>query len=98
MAALIDGVKSICDRLAPLGWRKLIKEVTDGGLDIVQPTAAKLQEALAKDLPTVQRRLGFEDFHPNGNRGVVAGQPARSVLYHALASPHVVQDPEGARL
>src|SRR2546430_3477645 len=27
-----------------------------------------------------------------------AGQPARSVLYHALASPHVVQDPVGARL
>ncbi len=93
--ALIDDIKAICDRLAPLGWRALVKAVTNDELDIQQTTAAKLQDALTKELSPIQRRFGFEDFHPNGRRGITAGLPARSILFHALANPHVVRDPSG---
>lgn len=95
---LIDDIKEICDRLAPLGWRDLIKAVTNDELDIQQATAAELLDALTKDLSPVKQRFGFEDFHPNGQRGITAGLPARSVLYHALASPNVVRAPGGALL
>ena len=44
--ALIDDVKDVCDRLAPLGWRDLLKAVTNDALDIKQLTKAKLKEAL----------------------------------------------------
>ncbi len=43
---LIDQVKTICDRLAPLGWRDLLPAVTSNSIDIVQPTSAKLKNAL----------------------------------------------------
>lgn len=84
--ALINDVKKVCDRLAPLGWRDLLLA---HGLDI---TATDLKQELTKDLPNINRRLpGFEDFAAEGRRGIVAGDPARSLLFHAFASPNVIQ-------
>ncbi|MEM8780312.1 MAG: hypothetical protein AAGF26_15870 [Cyanobacteria bacterium P01_G01_bin.49] len=81
--ALIDEVKQICDRLAPLGWGELFQQQ---GLDI---TASDLSQELSKSL-TVDRTLpGFADFAPNGDRAIEPASPARSLLYHALASPAV---------
>src|SRR5262245_21595285 len=97
--ALIDDVKAICDRLAPLGWRNLLKAATAGQLDIQQGTAAALKKALSAKLTTVDRTVaGFEDFNPDGQWGISPGQPSQSLLYHALANPHVVRDGNGAAL
>ncbi len=87
---LIDQVKTICDRLAPLGWRDLLLAVTSNALDISQTTNAKLLTALTTSLPSIDRtKRGFEDFHAAGTQAIAGGLPSRSLLYHALASPQV---------
>src|SRR6266705_2737857 len=97
--ALIDDVKVVCDRLAPLGWGDLLKQVTHGGLDLTQGSAQELQSSLISNLESIDRTLpGFEDFSPLGNCGVVAGQPSESLLYHAFASPLVTRDDKGRPL
>ena len=88
--ALIDEIKVDCDRLAPKGWQRLLLDVTGGALNISQPTAAALMDELTKPLPNIDRsRAGFEDFNPRGNRAADSGDPSKSLLYHALASPSV---------
>lgn len=88
--ALIDEVKAICDRLAPLGWRDLLLAVTNNGLDISQPTTGKLRVALTTTLPTIDRgKRGFEDFHSAGAHAITGGQPSHSLLYHAFGSSGV---------
>ncbi|MBW4593323.1 MAG: hypothetical protein KME46_10470 [Brasilonema angustatum HA4187-MV1] len=85
--SLIEDVKKVCDRLAPLGWRDLLLA---HGLDI---TAANLQQELAKELPNINRTIkGFEDFAFEGKRAIESGNPARSLLFHAFASPNVVSE------
>ncbi|KAB8333993.1 hypothetical protein SD80_010855 [Scytonema tolypothrichoides VB-61278] len=82
---LIDDVKRVCDRLAPLGWRDLLLA---HGVDI---TAANLKQELTKELPNINRTIkGFEDFAFEGKRAIESGNPARSLLFHAFASPNVV--------
>jgi hypothetical protein len=88
--ALIDEVKAICDRLAPLGWRDLLLKVTNNTLDILQPTGTQLQAALTAAIPKIDRKVkGFEDFHPAAKQAITGGRPSHSLLYHALASPQV---------
>lgn len=88
--ALIDEVKAICDRLAPLGWRDLLLNVTGGRLDILRPTSAALKTELTKTLTSIDRTVaGFSDFSLSGTKAITAGSPADSLLYHALASPNV---------
>jgi hypothetical protein len=97
--ALIDEVKAVCDRLAPLGWRDLLKAATTPALDIAQKTPQALQNALATPLSQIDRTLsGFEDFNAAGARGITPGDPSQSLLYHALASPRVLRDANGALL
>jgi hypothetical protein len=94
--ALIDDVKAICDRLAPLGWRTLLLRATNQQLDIVQSSAAKLRAELSKSLTAINRGVaGFEDFSITGTRGIMPGRPGESLLYHALASPGVVRGLKG---
>ncbi|MBW4627400.1 MAG: hypothetical protein KME49_18320 [Brasilonema octagenarum HA4186-MV1] len=84
---LIDDVKRVCDRLAPLGWRDLLLA---HGLDI---TAANLKQELAKELPNINRTIkGFEDFAFEGKRAIEPGSAARSLLFHAFASHNVVSE------
>jgi hypothetical protein len=90
---LIDDVRAVCGRLAPSGWAELLAA---HGLDLAAPDLAA---ELARPLDAVDRsRPGFEDFALEGVRGIEPGQPARSLLYHALASPSVVALPGGAPL
>jgi hypothetical protein len=78
---LIDDVQAVCRRLAPHGWAGLLAQ---HGLDI---TALNLAEELTRELPDIRRDLpGFEDFAMEGRRGIEPGRPARSLLFHALAS------------
>lgn len=96
---VMDDVKSACDRLAPLGWRDLLLRVSDGALDIRQPSAVDLQDVLTRTLPRVDRGMpGFGDFHPDGDTGLAPGRPACSLLYHAMASSHVLRGAGGALL
>ena len=89
--ALIDDVKAVCERLAPLGWRNMLLEVTDGQLDILKPTSAALKAELTKTLTVIDRTVtGFTDFSLSGTKAITAGSPANSLLYHALASPNVI--------
>ena len=41
--SLIADVKTVCDRLAPLGWRDLLLTVTDDALDISRDTSPPFQ-------------------------------------------------------
>jgi hypothetical protein len=91
--ALIDQVKTLLNRLASQGWQALFAR---HGLDI---SASDLKTELSRSLSTIDRSLpGFEDFALEGNRGIEPGQPAHSLLFHALASPNVVQGPDGSAL
>jgi hypothetical protein len=90
--ALIDNVRAICADLAPDGWRDLLKA---HGLDIAR---ADLAVALREPL-TIDRTLsGFEDFSADGVRAIEPGDPDRSLLLHALASPGVTKRLDGTTL
>jgi len=94
--ALIDDVKTACDRLAPLGWRDLLRRVTANSLDIRQSTTNALQNALLAPLNSIDRSFaGFTDFAAGGTHAIAPGSPATSLLYHAFASPAVVQGANG---
>lgn len=89
--ALIDEVKKVYDRLAPLGWRKILLAVAGDQLDIQKPTAPALRAELTKTLSAIDRTApGFTEFPLTGAKAIAAGSPAESLLYHALASPNVV--------
>jgi hypothetical protein len=90
--ALIDQVRQVLDRLAPLGWGDLLGR---HGLDV---TAADLAQELAKPLQVKRGLQGFEDFALEGTRGIEPGSPSRSLLYHSLASPRVQEGPGISRL
>src|SRR5215213_7102347 len=88
--ALMDDVKAICDRLAPLGWRNVLMTVTGGQLNIQKPTAAALRSELTKNLTAIDRTIaGFTDFALGGAAAITPGVPANSLLHHAMASPNV---------
>lgn len=91
--SLIAEVKKICKRLARHGWQDLLKE---HGLDI---SANDLEKELLKELPKINRKIkGFQDFSLEGKRGIEPGNPARSLLFHALASPNVTSGIHGEEL
>ena len=51
---------------------------------------------LSQPLSQIDRTIpGFEDFALEGTRGIEPGSPARSLLFHALASPNVFRDGAG---
>ncbi|MDY6938799.1 MAG: hypothetical protein SWY16_14135 [Cyanobacteriota bacterium] len=90
---LIDTVKQICDRLSSGGWDELMLR---HGLDL---TAPDLAAELTRELPNIDRTLpGFEDFAFEGKQAIEPGFPARSLLFHALASPNVTQGATGEEL
>jgi hypothetical protein len=92
LSGLLLEVKKVCNRLASKpGWRELLLEF---GLDI---TAKDLKQELEKELDADKMKKGrqipgFEDFSPSGKKGIEHCDPARSLLFHALASPNVRTD------
>src|SRR5215204_4205234 len=91
--SLIDQVTTACERLAPEGWRDLLLAVSNDELDIA---TADLSTMLSQPLSQIDRTVpGFEDFALEGTRGIEPGSPARSLLFHSLASPNVFQDGAG---
>src|SRR5438034_6987631 len=94
--ALIDEVAQVCGKLAKNGWGEFFEA---HGLNIRPSQPADLaKELLRRSLPVDRSLRGFEDFSAEGSRGIEPGSPARSLLYHALASPNVLNAPNGKRL
>lgn len=87
--ALLNQVIDICKRLAPHGWHNLLLH---HGLDILAPN---LDAELGKTLNPDRTLPGFEDFALAATLGIEPGQPARSLLYHALAHTNVRHDAKG---
>ena len=93
---LVDRVAAACRRLAPLGWRQMLLDVTGTELDIAP---GDLGAALTRKLDRIDRSYpGFGDFDVAGARAIEAGTPDRSLLYHAFAAPSVVADRSGVEL
>jgi hypothetical protein len=96
--ALLDAVHAVIGRLAPRGWKNLMAQ---HGLHLdAADLAAELRRPLvqADGRSSIDRTIsGFEDFSPNGTAAIELVDPARSLLYHALASPNVYPSPAGSR-
>jgi hypothetical protein len=93
---LIDQIAKVWRRLKNHGWRDLLAV---HGLDIGAVGGNELGRLLAKRLNRIDRTVpGFEDFATDGVRGIQRGSPARSLFYHALASPAVQVRPDGRPL
>src|SRR3712207_5135574 len=93
---LVNQVAAALGRLAQLGWRQLLLDVTGGELDIA---AADLKSELIKPLAKIDRSYpGFGDFDAGGSQAIEPGSQSSSLLYHALASPTVVVHRNGAML
>jgi len=84
----LDEIKQICRSLAERGWAELFQRQ---GLDLL---ARDLESELNRVLKINRGQPGFSDFCLEARRGIEPGDPARSLLYHALASPDV--HPAGA--
>ena len=95
---LIATVQAAITRLAPRGWKALMER---HGLHLdAADLAAELRRPLvdAAGKSTIDRTIpGFEDFSPNGTAAIEPGDPARGLLYHALASPNVYPTAAGFR-
>jgi len=92
--SLWNDVRQILSAFADEGWHALLLR---HGLDI---KSANLQQELQRDLANSIDRTGavrgFADFASDGRRGVEPGDPARSLLYHAFASPLVHPTADGS--
>lgn len=88
---LINSVSEILHQLASHGWADLMAA---HGLDL---NAQNLADELTRPLHNIDRSIpGFKDLSPACSRAVEPGSPARSLLFHALASPEVHSSPVGA--
>jgi hypothetical protein len=80
---LEDAIRPLLARIKPF-WSQLLTQVA--GLN---PFEVDLTELANREIHTDRTQPGFEDFSPQGSRFITPGDPARSLLYHALASPLV---------
>lgn len=95
-ASLAQQVAGVCKRLGPHGWRELFLKLSDAAIDLADDD---IIDALTKPIAKIDRSVpGFEDFAEEGKRGIEPGSPARSLLFHALASSNVVQNGFGKPL
>jgi hypothetical protein len=67
------------------GWSELLEQVTGEAFDGERPLERWLAPVALRT--SLDDRPGFDDF--GGSHWIVPGDPAMSLLYHALASPHV---------
>lgn len=82
---LIDRVAQALKRLANAGWAELF---ATHGLNIL---ADNLAEELSRPLCVDWTAPGFEDFARESRQGIEPGQPSLSLVYHAFASPRVIE-------
>lgn len=90
--ALKNEVLGILQDLSDEGWRDMILDVTSQQLDLGQLTLENMEDELTKRLDINRTNSGFEDFYNDAEQAITPGFPAKSLLFHALASPAVVSD------
>ncbi len=71
-------------------WTPYLKAA---GLNLSKASSHDFFSLLLEPLSVNYELKGLEEFARDGNRGIEPGDPARSLFYHVLASPHV--QPEG---
>ncbi len=86
MTTLLNQLINSLQHLSPV-WGPYLKKTQ--GLDLY---AKDLEAELSRPLNIDRSVPGFEDFSPQGTKGIEPGDPASSLLYHALASPNVCPD------
>jgi hypothetical protein len=74
-------------RLAPK-WGKYLQQA---GLDLSGASLADFSDLLLATISIDFRQPGLEDFCRSSCRGIEPGDPARSLLYHVMASPGFVR-------
>lgn len=85
---LLEQAFYVWNDLKGKGWRGLLQRA---GLNLDGVTTPdELRDALLAPCDIRREVPGFEDFASEGTRGIEPGKPARSLLYHALASPRVL--------
>ena len=90
---LLTDVQRICRRLRNRGWGEMLEA---HGLHLDK---RDLESELLRDNLQIDRSMpGFEDFSGEGMRAVEPGNPARSLLYHAFASPNVQHTAQGSAI
>jgi len=89
----MNGSSSITEQLwetwqrLKLHWAPYFKSA---GLDLSGVTLDDFRERLTAPIKDMKRGVpGLEDLPPQSRRGIEPGDPALSLFYHALASPHV---------
>lgn len=91
--SLLDSIKPLCAKLAAdAGWKALLAK---HGLNLA---AADLANELEKPLTIDRTQQGFGDFADDGVRAIEPGILSRSLLHHTLASPNVLNAPDGTPL
>lgn len=92
----MEDFRNILRRLAGEGWTPIFSLL---GID---PDAPTLQQDLLEEVPLSAMALaqvpGFGDIAPTARRAIEPGSPARSILFHALASPDVTTSVDGTPL
>lgn len=85
---LIDSVRLLLAQLDASGWDAVL---APHGLRLGALLASPdLVSALKLPLQPDRSRIGFKDFALNGTQAIQPGEPYRSLLFHALASPQVL--------
>jgi hypothetical protein len=87
-AKLFNDFMALIDWLKKNGWEKYLKDTT--GLDLSKVNTNNQDELFSELKQPRPEGKGFDDFA--GVRAIEPGQPAFSLLYHALASPLVQPD------
>jgi hypothetical protein len=77
---IVDDVKALWAHIQTTSWAAVFR--AHG----VRPEVEKWHEA---NLRVDRRQPGFEDFAADARRAIEPGDPAHSLIYHALASPRV---------
>jgi hypothetical protein len=75
-------------------WTELMERV---GIKIQSNSSDAFARSLSEPFQVNRRIAGFEDFAADVARGIEPAQPVRSALYHAYASPNVLEC-EGGKL
>jgi len=93
--SMIDDIRNTLGRLKDHGWGDLLNgfgfnlDADDLLAELLRPLAIGDQQ---RAIP------GFEDLSPRCSRAIEPASPARSLLFHALASPGVQVRPDGTQL
>ena len=93
--ALIEDFRRSLMRLKSGGWQSVFESL---GVDVdAENLRAELLRPI-ENIDNVRTMRGFEDLSLDANRPIEPRRPAASALFHALASPAVVEQPDGTVL